>query len=121
MEFKTTNTDSVAELITGFIDFYDNFDFGKHAIYVERGITLPKVDFSSIDIIDLFGTENLTTNVTRKYYSRLRKAFAVSNALKFDLAGATKKTNESWGLGAFYKMCEEAGYNKRERIRRDVL
>lgn len=109
LSFKTTNTDSVAELIMGFIDFYDNFDFSKHAISVERGCTVPKVDFSFVDVVDLFGTENVTTNVTKKYATTLRKAFTVSNALNFDLAGSTK-TIDPWGLVAFYKKCDEARY-----------
>lgn len=116
LDFQTKNTSSVAELITGFIDFYANFNFAKNAIFVERGTIFEKTDFSSIDIIDLFGTENVATNVHRRYYSRLRRAFAASRSIDFDLAGATKRANESWGLVLFFKKCEEAIMKQKRRL-----
>lgn len=117
LNFRSENTSSVAELITGFIDYYANFDFSKNAIFVERGTTLEKSDFSCIDIIDLFGTENVATNVHRKYYSRLRRAFNLSSQLQFDLAGSTKRNNESWGLVQFFKKCEEADSKQKQRMK----
>lgn len=116
LKFKTTNSDSVADLIIGFMKFYAQFDFSKYAIHPEGGIAIEKTDGSNIDIIDLFGTENVATNVNRRYSNILRRALMVSDKIAFDLAGEVRRAHESWGLVQFYKKCVENDTRKRHKI-----
>lgn len=113
LDFKTENTDSMEELIIGFFKFYANFEFKKTAVCIERGELVEKVDSSSIDIIDLFGTENVASNVGRKYFGRLKKGFNATNALEFDLKNERKLAKENWGLVKFFQCCDDVMFQTR--------
>lgn len=113
INFKTENTDSVAELVIGFFKFYAGFDFKQHAVYIERGTYVIKVDRSPIDIIDLFGTENVASNVGKKYFVTLRRALSITNELDFDLKNETK-SKEAWGLVKLFQNCEEKMFQFRK-------
>lgn len=115
LNFKTENTDSIAELIIGFFEFYANFDFKKYAVCIEAGAMIEKIDFASIDIIDLYGTENVASNVGRKFFSRLKRALTMTSALEFDLKNEIKHPKENWGLVKLLHSSEEAMFHQRSR------
>lgn len=105
LNFKTENNQSMAELITGFFEYYDDFDYHKYAICVDRG-TIEEKDNAKFDIVNILASNNVAGNMDRNYYRTLRKAFAVSRSLDFDLKNACKSTTEDWGLVKLFRSCE---------------
>lgn len=116
LNFRTTNANSLADLIIGFMKFYADFDFGKFVIDIESGKVREKSDSSQIDIINLLGTDNVATNVNYRYAKILRKAFSITSMLDFDLASEVKRDNETWGLVQYFKMCDAARYRQRKGV-----
>lgn len=115
LDFKTTNTDSIAELLVGFFKFYSNFEFNKCAICLDQGITVKKVDLSVVDILDFFGTENTTCNVTPKEFKKLKKAFDDSNAVELEFHRPERSADESWGLVKWFQSCEDRKIRKKTK------
>lgn len=102
LNFKTENIQSIAELITGFFTYYDNFNYNKYAICPERGTVEQKEDFAPLDIINLFNCDNVAGNMNRTFYNKLRKALNISNSLNFDLKNECKKLKVNWGLAKLF-------------------
>lgn len=116
IDFRTTNTDSVGELLVGFFKYFAQFDFGKNAMCVDQAITVEKVDPSAIDVIDLYGTENAATNVSRKEFHRLKKAIDNTSLIELELDHNRRNETDPWGIVQFFQKCEETSSFKFKKI-----
>lgn len=113
--FKTTNNDSVADLFVGFFKFYSEFAFNRHAMCIDQGIKVEKVDPALIDVIDLFGTENATANVSRFEFKKLKKSIIDSNAIELSFDKPQESNGDSWGIVKYFQDCEEKKLKRNPR------
>lgn len=106
LNFKTENKQTMSDLITGFFEYYDKFDYHKYAICAERGTIVEKKDNATFDIINILAGDNVAGNMNRNYFRALRKALHVSHSLEFNLNNECKSTTEDWGLVKLFRSCE---------------
>lgn len=98
LNFKTTNTDSLEQLIQQFFDFYANFDFEQMIISLNAGHTMPGNSIVPMHIINPLEPErNVSMNVSlqetydfknkakqaSESFLELQRNFVPSNPRKF--------------------------------------
>ncbi|XP_065082292.1 poly(A) RNA polymerase, mitochondrial [Ochlerotatus camptorhynchus] len=103
LDFKSTNTSSLDELLLQFFDFYSHFDFNQRAISLNVGSSILKPDHSPMYIINPLETVlNVSKNVNLEETELFR--IQVRNALwLLDTHDKSTVTGGSeWGLVSLF-------------------
>lgn len=101
IEFQTTNTMSMHELLIGFFSFYENLNFLDKAISMQSGTLTDKPIQDPMYILNpLDETLNISRNLNAFECNRFNEE--AKKAVMDLVLNANKKTTGSWGITQFF-------------------
>lgn len=104
LEFKTTNSATVDELLVEFYEFYSSFDFSNRGISLNEAKSILKPDHSAMYIVNpleplLNVSKNLSLEETERFRIEVRNAAWI---LESDMQ-SNRTLGEPWGLLNLFK------------------
>lgn len=104
LEFKTTNSSSIDELLIEFYEFYSSFDFSNRGISLNEAKSILKPDHSAMYIVNpleplLNVSKNLSLEETERFRIEVRNAAWI---LESDMQ-SNRTSSEPWGLLNLFK------------------
>lgn len=100
IDFKSTNTETLQELLMGFFKFYSNFNFVDKAVSLHTTSAVNKTEQYPILIVNPIDPDlNVTKNVSKKECSNLQCGMQIAyQQLEADIVEGLTNNHGSWGI-----------------------